>query len=384
VALFRFPATEVVHYGAGCVSDLSAVVDRLGGQRAFAVASRWLPDLDDQLGGLLGTRYAGSFTGAAAHVPRASVLAAATAARAAGADLIISVGGGSQIDCASALVLALAYDISDLGEFDAHRARFTYPSDLKIPPVDRRLMPHIAIPTTLSGAESTNVFGVTDPEHGVKDLFIDAQFAASVVLFDPEITRSVPAWLWAASGMRAVDHAVEGILSPRHMPMADALGLEGLRILRTHLVASAQRPDDLDLRLRCQLGAWLCIYALTNVGSGLSHGLGHQIGARFGTLHGVTSACMLPHVMAFNADVTGPALARVAEAFAAADAIEGVHDFIASLEPLGVPHTLQQAGGRWEELAAIAQDSLTDPAVAVNPKPVTHGDLIGLLEAAWS
>jgi alcohol dehydrogenase len=99
---------------------------------------------------------------------------------------------------------------------------------------------------------------------------------------------------------------------------------------------------------------------------------------------GVTSACMLPHVMAFNADVTRPALARIAEAFEAADAVAAVRDFVAALEPLGVPHTLEQAGGRREEFAAIADDALTDPAVAVNPKPVTHEDLVGLLEAAWS
>jgi alcohol dehydrogenase len=384
VPAFTFPATDAVHYGPGCVDELPAVVDRLGGTRAFAVALRWMPALDERLTDLLGARYAGSFTGTEAHVPRASVLAAAAAAREAGADLIVSVGGGTQIDCAAAVGLALAYDITEPAGFDARRARFTYPSDLRIPPVDRAVLPHVAIPTTLSGAESTNIFGVTDPERGVKDAFIDAQFAASVVLFDPEITRGVPPWLWAASGMRAVDHAVEGILSPRHMPMADALGLEGLRIMRANLVAIAHDADDLERRLRCQLGAWLCIYALTNVGAGLSHGLGHQIGARFGTLHGVTSACMLPHVMAFNADYVGPGLARIAEAFEAANALAAVREFVAELEPLGVPHTLQQAGGRWEELAAIATDALTDPAVAVNPRPVTHNDLVGLLEAAWN
>lgn len=384
---FTFPGTEMVHYGPRSLTRLGDVVEALGARRAFAIASRHVPDLEERLREVLGDRFAGVFTDTPMHVPRTAVLAAADAAREAGADLIVSVGGGTHIDCAAGVTLVLATGIARAGDFDAHRVRFRYPSDLHVPPLHGDVLPHVSVPTTLSGAEATTIFGVTDPDRQVKDAYVEPRFAARAVIYDPELTLEVPAWLWATTGMRAVDHAVEGLLSKRHMPMADALGAEGLRILRADLVASAQDPSDLDARMRCQLAGWLCIYALQNVGTGLSHGLGHQLAAQFGMLHGVTSACMLPHVVAFNADVTGRQLERVGAAFGTAGgaaAVAALRGFVASLAPLGVPSTLQKAGARRDELADVAEHTLGDLSVAVNPKPVTHDDLVGLLEAAWS
>jgi alcohol dehydrogenase len=261
--------------------------------------------------------------------------------------------------------------------------QFTYPDRLHVPAIGPDVVPQIAVPTTLSGAEATNIFGITDRDRRVKDAFVSPKFVPKGVIYDPELTLDIPGWLWASSGMRAVDHAVEGVLSKRHMPMADALALEGLKILLAELEHSCREPTDLRSRMQCQLGAWLCIYALTNVGTGLSHGLGHQLAAQFGIVHGVTSACMLPHVVELNSDVTGPQLARLDEIFGGA-AIDGLRDFIRRLEPFGVPHTLKEAGARQEELEAVADHTLTDLSVAVNPKPLTRDDLLGLLQAAWS
>ncbi|WP_354701592.1 NAD-dependent methanol dehydrogenase [Paraconexibacter sp. AEG42_29] len=392
---FLFPQTSSVRYGPGSIAELGPVADELGAARVFAITTGWVDGLQDQLAEALGDRYAGAFLGTEMHVPRSSVLAAAEAAREAGADAILSVGGGTQIDCASAVGMALACDIRTDADFDRWRVRYTYPDDLHVPDIPAGVVPHISIPTTLSGAESTNIFGVTDPARHTKDAYKNAQFVAHTVILDPELTVDVPDWLWASSGMRAVDHALEGILSKRHMPMADALGVEGLRIIAGHLEHSAANPSDVHARMTCQLGAWLSIYAATNVGVGLSHGLGHQLAAQFGMIHGVTSACMLPHVMAFNADVTAPRLARIAEALGAATqatpeaesaaaGVAAVREFVDRLEPLGVPHTLQAAGARYDELPDVADHALTDLSVAVNPKPVTRDDLIGLLQAAWS
>jgi alcohol dehydrogenase len=146
--------------------------------------------------------------------------------------------------------------------------------------------------------------------------------------------------------------------------------------------------------MQCQLGAWLSVYGTGNVGVGLSHGLGHQLGARFGMIHGVTSACMLPHVMELNAAATGPQLRRIGEVFGAAStdtdaaagalAVSGMHEFVAALEPLGVPHTLAAAGARREELSAVASEALRDMAVAANPRPLEHEDILRLLDSAWN
>ncbi|MFA4927775.1 MAG: iron-containing alcohol dehydrogenase [Patulibacter sp.] len=393
--VFTFPPTAAVQYGPGSLGRLGDLVRELGGERVFVVASARDPEMHERLEAVLGDRLVGRFTGTEMHVPRASVLAAAAAARAAAADLVVSVGGGTQIDCASGVCLALAADITTPEGFDAYRTRFTYPDDLVVPPAPPGVPPHLAVPTTLSGAESTNVFGITDPERKVKDTYVGAEYAPRGIVFDPELTVDVPDWLWAASGIRAVDHAVEGMLSKRHMPMADALGAEGLRILRADLARSCENPTDLAVRMQCQLGAWLSVYALTNVGAGLSHGLGHQLAAQFGMLHGVTSACMLPRVVEFNGDVTGAQLRRVGEAFDVADSrtpdedvpavtVAALDAFIRSFERFGVATTLEDAGARREELADVADHALTDLAVAANPKPVTREALTALLESAWT
>lgn len=392
---FRFPATASVAYGPGALERLPAFVDGHGARRVLAIVSSSVDGIDERLRQLLGRRFAGSFRGARMHVPRESVLEAARAAREARADLLVSVGGGTPIDCASAACLCLAYDVAEPAQLDEFRVRFTYPDTLEVPAIERALVPHVAVPTTLSGAESTSLFGVTDPERGVKHLYSSPRFAASEIVFDPLLAAQTPAWLWASSGMRAVDHAVEGVLSSRHMAMGDALALEGLRILAGRLVQSARDPHDVQARLDCQMGAWLAVYALTNVGVGLSHGIGHQLAGAFPHIpHGVTSACMLPHVMAFNAEHTAPRLRRVAQAMgvdvramddaqAAVAAVAAVRAFVRSLEPLGVPHSIEAAGGTRSALAHVAERTLEDASVAANPRAVSRTDLLALLDAAW-
>jgi alcohol dehydrogenase len=322
------------------------------------------------------------------------VVAAADAARDAGADLLLSLGGGTPIDCTKAVALCLAADVSEASQLDDLHIRFTYPDDIHRPALPDSPLPHVSIPTTLSGSEHTNLFGVTDDERQVKDLYSGAGFVPSAVVLDPEFAMATPADLWGASGVRAIDHAVEGILSRRHVPFMDALGLEALRILRDDLVAGVRDPDDVRARGSCLLAAWLAIYGLTNVGTGLSHACGHQLAAAFDIMHGVTSAIMLPHVMRFNAPMTAERMARIAEPLgqarpglsvdeSAARAIDGVAGLIAELEPYGVPHELHRTGAVRSELPAIADRVLHDMGAAVNPRPVERADLLTMLESAW-
>lgn len=252
-------------------------------------------------------------------------------------------------------------------------------------------MPHIAVPTTLSGSEHTALFGVTDEKTHLKGNYTNPGFQPRAVVLDPSATAATPSWLWAASGMRAVDHAVEGILSTRHMPVTDALGAEALRLLSGNLAKSVKNPHDADARFNCLLGTWLSIFGLTNVGVGLSHGIGHQLAAEFDILHGLTSAIMLPRVMEFTAAHIGPRLRRVAEAMgedtrglddteAGDRAIAAVRGLISSL---GLTDTISAAGGAHEALPGIADRVMRDPAVAACPRPVSRDDVLRLLEAAW-
>jgi alcohol dehydrogenase class IV len=219
-------------------------------------------------------------------------------------------------------------------------------------------------------------------------------FAPRAVILDGELALRTPADLWAASGVRALDHAVEGVLSSRHVPMMDALGAEALRILRRRLAESVDAAEPLDPRSECLLGAWLAIYALTNVGAGLSHAIGHQLAAEFDLMHGVTSAVMLPHVLRFVAPAVAERILRLAEPLgvdvhglpedaAVARTIDALAALIEDLERFGVPNTLSAAGATRPELELVADRVLNDFGVQASPRPVGQVDLAELFEAAW-
>jgi alcohol dehydrogenase len=393
---FTYPRTAEVIYGPGSVRQLTTLAEQLDAKRVFVIGSRTLLSrgLDARLEEIFGNRLAGVHSGVEQHVPRTSVMEATEAARALDADLLVSVGGGTPIDCAKAVDLCLAAGIERPEELDRFRIRFTYPDQIERPALPETAPPHVSVPTTLSGSEHTNLFGVTDNERHEKDLYTGPAFAPRAVVLDAELALKTPADLWAASGVRAIDHAVEGTLSQRHVPFMDALALESLRIFRRRLEESVEAADPLEARSECLLGAWLAIYALTNVGAGLSHAIGHQLAAQFNMMHGVTSAVMLPHVLRFNASAVGERIIRLAEPLgaqidgldtedAAGRVIDALAELIGSLERFGVPNTLQSAGATRPELALVADRVLHDMGAAVNPRPLELGDLMDLFEAAW-
>lgn len=393
---FAYPRTAEVIYGPGSLTELGGIAERIGAERVFVIASTTLVEggLDDELRAALGGRLAGVFTGVRQHVPRESVIEATAAAREAGADALLSVGGGTPIDCAKAVDLCLAAGIETAAGLDDYRIRFTYPDQLLAPALPVSAPPHIAVPTTLSGSEHTDLFGVTDRGRNEKDLYRGPAIAPRAVVLDAELALRTPPELWAASGVRAIDHAVEGTLSARHVPFMDALGAEGLRIMRTRLAASVDAADPLAARAECLLGAWLSIYALTNVGAGLSHAIGHQLAAEFDMMHGVTSAVMLPHVLRFNSAAVADRLPRLAEPLgvdlaglsteeSCVAVIAALAALIGDLERFGVPNTLSAAGATMPRLELVADRVLHDMGAAANPRPLARTDLVELFEAAW-
>jgi alcohol dehydrogenase class IV len=390
---FAVSSMDTVTYGIGALDLLPHLVAETGRRRVMAVMSGSLVGglVEERLQRVLGDTLVASYAKTRQHVPQDSVLEAAAVAREAGADVVVSLGGGTPIDCAKAVTLCLAQNIESREQLDAYRVKFTYPSTYDVPDVPADLAPHIAIPTTLSGGEHTGMFGVTNDETHLKGSYIHKKYMPTAVVLDPDVTAGTPDWLWAASGVRALDHAVEGILSRRSMPFADALSLEALRLLSSNLAHSSANPDDQAARTECLLATWLSIFALPQVGVGLSHGIGHQLASQFDMIHGVTSAVMLPHVMEFNAGHTTAKLARIAQALgtdlgdlnddaAGRAAVTAVRDLIGSLP---VPSTISAAGGRREELPKVAARVMGDPAVAASPRTVTEADVLQMLDAAW-
>ncbi|HET9597057.1 MAG TPA: iron-containing alcohol dehydrogenase [Anaeromyxobacteraceae bacterium] len=327
---FRYANPPVIHWGEGALRELPAELDRAGARRVLLVTTGSALS-DDRLAPAVERAMAGRVAGRCTvpqHAPASSVMAASEAARAAGADALVSLGGGSPIDAAKAVAFVLASGL-DLRERDAPaRAR-----DVKL----GTTLPHVALPTTLSAAELSSSAGFSAEGTREKVGVGGPALGAAAVVYDAALAVRTPLPLWLSTGIRAVDHAVETLLAPGEHPLADAAALAGLRRLKEGLEASHARPDDPAARTACQLGAWHSYLLPGPAARGLSHTLGKRLGSRHGIPHGVTSCLLLPHVLRhLQPRAPGP-MARIAAALGSEDAAGGVAALIASL---GLPRHL--------------------------------------------
>ena len=394
ISVFSPAPQERVIFGQGACARLASEMDRLGKQRAFVITGTTIAtktDLLDRVRQILGERFAGMFYPISQHVPRRDVLAAASRAREAKADVLVSLGGGSPVDGTKAVALCLSEGVAGEKELESYRVRG--PRGMRTaPPFRGQPVPHIALPTTLSAGEFTSGFGITSEGRRVKEGFGGAPFVPRVVILDPELTVHTPAWLWASTGIRAVDHAVERLYSPKHQPLVDTLCLQALRYLFRNLPPSTREPRDLESRLHCQLGAWMSIFGGMSVRTGISHAIGHQLGGHCNVPHGQTSCIMLPHAMDFNLSAAADRLALVAEGAgidtrhvrvesAAQQAAQEVRRFI---RDLGCPTRLRDAGVREADLVPLAEAVMEEVPLMENPRPIRGADeVLELLRRAW-
>jgi alcohol dehydrogenase class IV len=384
---------ESVIFGPGTVKNLAAECERLGINRLLVVGSPSLSrqlDLRAEFDAATGGRVASVFTDVRPHVPHDVVLAATEAARAANVDGVLSVGGGSPVDLGKAVTLCLAEDVRSQEDMLKWRVLFEYPDKVEIPTSTAPKIPHIAVTTTLSAGEFTSIIGITDTVRQVKDLYITKTLVPRVVVHDPELAVHTPRSLWASTGMRSVDHAVEALCSTNAQPLTDALSEDALRRLATYLPISNRDENDLYAAGQCQVAAWESIFGLTNVNLGLSHGIGHQLGARCGVPHGVTSCVMLPSVLEFNLEYTREPQARIARILAEAAGVTagpdaGAADLVREfIKSLGLPTTLREVGVEPSEFPALAHDAMEDLIVASNPRPVAdEAEVVSILERAY-
>ena len=236
----------------------------------------------------------------------------------------MSYGGGSAIDAAKIISVRLA--------------------DGGSPP------PHVAIPTTLSVAELAAGAGYTN-EAGDKAGMRDPRLMVESAIYDADLTLATPMQLWLSTGIRALDHAVEGFLAPGEHPFNDVMALEAIRRLFDSLPRAKAAPNDADVRTENQLAAWFSFTLPSASAGGLSHTMGKQIGARHGIPHGVTSCLLLPHVMRYLTKKLPDRMGVLSQAMGGSPA-DLVQDLIASLslpqhiEAYGISETeLRRAAG---------------------------------------
>src|ERR1700739_4152995 len=306
---------EVV-FGHPAAQAIAAQMDRLGTSRAFLMVSSTLNRQTDEIEKIrkaLGPRCVGMFDAMPQHTPREAVIAATGQARATNADLIVTVGGGSINDGAKAVQLCLANDVSTVEGIDSIRAVRGVS-----PPMNAPIVRQISVPTTIAGGEFSAIAGVTNLRRRAKEMLKHELLVPRAVILDPAITVHTPEWLFLSTGIRAVDHCVEGLCSREAHPYADAQALKGLSMLAEGLPRVKADGRDLDARMDCQIGTWLSAGPLASgVPMGASHRIGDVLGAAHGVPHGYTSCVMLPSVMRWNKPANADRQALVAAACAA-------------------------------------------------------------------
>jgi maleylacetate reductase len=358
---------EVV-FGEPAAEAVAAQMDRLQKSRAFLMVSGTLrreTDAIERMQQALGSRCAAIFDAMPQHTPREAVIAASEQARAAEADLIVTVGGGSITDGAKAVQLCLANNVRTIDGIDAIRAVRGVVPPMKPPGVRQ-----ISVPTTIAGGEFSAIAGVTNVATKVKEMLRHQLAMPRAVILDPALSVHTPEWLFLSTGIRAVDHCVEGICSREAHPYADAQALKGLSMLASGLPRVKQNPRDLDARMDCQIGTWLSTGPLTSgVPMGASHGIGYVLGAAYGVPHGYTSCVMLPFVMRWNRTANAERQALVAEAMGqpGRDAGDVLDNFIRNL---GMPRSLHEVNVGKEHFDAIAQAAMATPWVPRNPRKI--------------
>jgi maleylacetate reductase len=385
--IHRYPPMDRVIYGTPLAQALADEVGRLDARAVYVLASGTLnreTDVIETVRRVLGNRLAGVCAKIGAHTPRVDVVAAANEARAARADLILTVGGGSVTDAAKMVGLCLGNDVSRPEDLDRFRAIVSPDGKTERPPSRAPSVRSIAVPTTLSAGEFTPFAGCTDTARNVKESYGHPLMMPQAVILDPAVTAHTPEWLFLSTGIRAVDHAVEDICSINPTPFSDGMSLQALRLLSAGLPAVKSNPADMQARLNCQLGAWMSIMGSQNgVAKGASHGIGHVLGGTAHVPHGYTSCVMLPVVLRFNESVNAERQRWVSEALGRPN--ESAGDAVAKLiADLGLPGTLRDVGVKQEQLDAIAEGSMHDRWVHTNPRPIDGPPAVrALLDAAW-
>jgi maleylacetate reductase len=385
--VYRFPQMESVVFGKPFAEALAQEVDRLDARAVFVLASGTLArttDTIDRLRQVLGNRIAGVCAKIGAHTPRTDVVEAANAARDVGADLLVTVGGGSVTDAAKMVGLCLGNGVTEPEQLDDYRARTAADGTTQRPPVESPSVRMIAIPTTLSAGEFSAGAGCTDTVRHVKESYSHPMMMPRTVILDPDAAVHTPEWLFLSTGIRAVDHSVEDICAINGQPISEGAAYHALRLLGKGLSAVKADPADLEARLDCQIGAWMSMVgSQSGVSKGASHGIGHVLGGTAGVPHGYTSCVMLPHVLRFNHSVNGEKQARVSEALGRPEipAAEVVAELISAL---GLPTRLRDVGVEPGQLDLIAENSMHDRWIHTNPRTIDGPAVIRtLLDAAW-
>jgi alcohol dehydrogenase class IV len=337
-----------VIFGSGSIAKVPAELERLGLSKPLVLSTPQQTSQAEDVKKILDGNVAAIFSEATMHTPVDITEKALEVARSSGADSVVSIGGGSTIGLGKAISF-------------------------------RTGLYHIAIPTTYAGSEVTPILGET--QDGRKTTKSDPKILPGTVIYDVDLTMTLPVGLSATSGVNAIAHAVEALYARNGNPIISALAKEGVKALAESLPKIKEDPASKEARSKALYGAWLCGTCLGSVGMSLHHKLCHTLGGSFNLPHAETHTIVLPHALAYNAPKVPVAMAALAEALPESDgdAIQGLNRL---LNKLGVTRDLKSFGMKEENVVKAAEIAVSNPYW--NPREIERSAIEELIRRAWA
>ena len=334
-----------VIFGRGTIAGLADEASRLSVENVLVLSTPEQAEQAEAIGSLLGPRFAGLYARAQMHTPVEVTAEAMREVERLGADAVLAVGGGSTTGLGKAIAL-------------------------------RTDLPQIVVPTTYAGSEATPILGET--ENGKKVTKTDPRILPEVIVYDVDLTLTLPVSMSVTSGLNAVAHAVEALYARESNPVISLLAEQGIAAFARALPVIARQPDDLDARADALYGAWLCGVCLGSVGMALHHKLCHTLGGMFNLPHAPMHTAILPHAVAYNAPAAPAAMARIAAALGAPTAATGLFDLASSL---GASMALKSMGMPDDSIEAAIDQAMSN--AYWNPRALDRDGLRALLAGAY-
>ena len=343
---FVFPGlTTRVVFGSGTKAEAGEEVRRLGHDRVLVLSTPHQKADAEALAESLGELASGIFPGAVMHTPVEVTETAVDAFRASGATAVVSLGGGSTTGLGKAIAVRTGAD-------------------------------QVVIPTTYAGSEMTDILGETAA--GEKTTRRSPDIRPETVIYDVDLTLSLPVGLTVTSAMNAIAHAMEAFYAPDRNPVIELMGRDAMVAFREGIPRLIENPANRDARAKALYAAWCCSTALGSVSMALHHKLAHVFGGSFDTPHAETHAILLPYTTAFNEEAVPELLRPIAEAFGGGSAGGGLWDFA---QEVGSPLSLRAIGIEESDLDRAAAIAVKN--AYANPRPIDPGSIRKLLQAAF-
>ena len=377
---FDFHTPTRVVFGPGSINRLGELARELGDTRVLLVTDPGLEAAGHPQRAELSLREAGLevfvFDRVEENPTSLHVEEGAAFAKPLGIDLIVSVGGGSAMDCAKGINFLL----TNGGHMVDYRG---------FGKAQKPMLPSIGVPTTAgTGSEAQSYALIADDKSHMKMACGDRKAAFQIAILDPEVTVSQPPLVTALTGIDALSHAVESYVTSKRSPVSQMFAREGWRLLEVNLEKVLQNPRDLEARGAMQMGAFLAGTAIENSMLGVCHACANPLTAHYGITHGLAIGIMLPHVIRYNAptvehlygDLIDEAGLTNGHVAVASDLL--AERMLSLMEVAKLPRTLTAVGVSRGILPVLAEEAAQQWTARFNPRPVAEREILGLLEAA--